>query len=66
MLFKKKKYIKADYNLTYDNLAIPEIHTKKETIHTSTDPNENRPSPMMVWRFRKSILKPEAVVTAFI
>ena len=40
MLFKKKKYIKADYNLTYDNLAIPEIHTKKETIHTSTDPDE--------------------------
>lgn len=40
MLFKKKKYIKADYNLTYDNLAIPEIHTKKETIHTLTDPDE--------------------------
>lgn len=42
MLFKKSKK-EHDYNLTYDNLAIPEVHTKKETSDT-TEETEEKPS----------------------
>ena len=44
MFFKKKKYItinnpqksRKNYDLTYDNVAIPEVHTHEETYDTKS------------------------------
>ena len=44
LFFKKKKYItinnpqksRKNYDLTYDNVAIPEVHTHEETYDTKS------------------------------
>lgn len=38
-IFKRNKDKKSDdsYDLSYDNLAIPEIHTKKKTVTAEND-----------------------------
>lgn len=43
MLFKKRQRSKKDYQLTYDNLAIPEVHTKKESQPPSQE-TDDKPS----------------------
>lgn len=40
MIFRRKKKDKNDYALTYDNLAIPEIHTHP-TDESASEPDEN-------------------------
>lgn len=40
---KSENQKKHDYDLTYDNVAIPEIHTHKVTEHDSDDNVEESP-----------------------
>ena len=47
MFWKKRKAEateKHDYDLTYDNLAIPEVHTHDETTETETSDTEEPPT----------------------
>lgn len=37
---QKKETTEADYDLTYDDVAIPEIHTHKSTPSASTESTE--------------------------
>ena len=50
-MFGHRKDKKKDYNLTYDNLAIPEIHTQSDSdssdADTSNPARRKRTSPMM-------------------
>ena len=36
-MFGHRKDKKKDYNLTYDNLAIPEIHTQSDSDSSDAD-----------------------------
>lgn len=43
-MFGKKRREKKDFNLTYDNLAIPEVHTRQDettTTGSSITPADN-------------------------
>ena len=54
-MFGHRKDKKKDYNLTYDNLAIPEIHTQSDSdssdadtsnpVHTESSKEEAEQSP---------------------
>ena len=40
-MFGKKRREKKDFNLTYDNLAIPEVHTRQDdTTDSSITPDD--------------------------
>ena len=62
-MFGHRKDKKKDYNLTYDNLAIPEIHTQSDSdsmtltlriLYIQNLPRRKRTSPMM-WPSQKFI-----------
>lgn len=38
-MFGKKRREKKDFNLTYDNLAIPEVHTRQDADNNNTPDN---------------------------
>lgn len=53
--FRKKREKGHEYNLTYDNLAVPEIHTHEPEDAADEDEKKAGELLMTVWRSRRSI-----------